>query len=337
MTTPLKIVIPMAGLGSRLRPHTWSKPKPLVPLAGGTVLDHLINMFKTVPEIEKAEFIFILSLNQGDQIQEFISKNYPQKKVKYVIQPEMKGQSDALWQARTHIKGRMIMVFSDTLIENTYEFLETEGSDAIAWVKAVPDPRRFGVAEVNSSGFVTRLIEKPRDMDNNLAVVGFYYFREGEALIEAIEDQIERKVSLKGEFFLTDAINILIEKGVKMRVENVTHWLDAGTPEALMDTNRFLLENGRANSDLARDFEDTVIIPPVNIHPEARISGSIIGPNVSIGAGSVIQGSIMRDTIVGLSAHITSSQLENSLLGNQVVVNGQTGKFNLGDHSWAVK
>lgn len=337
MTTPLKIVIPMAGLGSRLRPHTWSKPKPLVPLAGGTVLDHLMNMFKTITDIDKAEYILILSPNQGNQIQEFISRNYPHKKVKFVVQPEMKGQSDALWQARTHLKGRMIMVFSDTLIENTYEFLTTDGSDAIAWVKAVPDPRRFGVAEVNSSGFVTRLIEKPRDMDNNLAVVGFYYFREGEALVTAIEEQIERNVSLKGEFFLTDAINILIEKGVKMRIENVTHWLDAGTPEALMDTNRFLLENGRSNTELAREFEDAVIIPPVNIHPEARISGSIIGPHVSIGAGSVIQDSILRDSVVGLSTHITSSQLESSLLGNQVVVNGQIGKFNLGDHSWAVK
>lgn len=337
MVTPLKIVIPMAGLGSRLRPHTWSKPKPLVPLAGGTVLDHLMNMFNTIPDVDNAEFIFILSPNQGEMIQEFISKNYPQKKVNFVLQSEMKGQSDALWQARKFLKGRMIMVFSDTLIENTYEFLATEGSDAIAWVKAVPDPRRFGVAEVNSTGFVTRLIEKPRDMDNNLAVVGFYYFRQGEALVAAIEEQIERKVSLKGEFFLTDAINILIEKGVKMRTENVTHWLDAGTPEALMDTNRFLLENGRANTDLTRDFEDTVIIPPVNIHPEARIGGSIIGPHVSIGAGSVIQGSIIRDTIVGVSAHITSSQLESSLLGNQVVVNGQIGKLNLGDHSWAVK
>jgi glucose-1-phosphate thymidylyltransferase len=330
MPEPITIIIPMAGLGSRMRPHTWSKPKPLVSLAGGRVLDHLMAMFQTLPEKDDAQFVFILSPNQGDLIQKYMSRHYPQCKVDYVIQKEMRGQSDALWQARASLKGRMIMVFSDTLIESSLAFMANDNSDAIAWVKAVPDPRRFGVAEIDSNGWVTRLIEKPKDIDNNLAVVGFYYFK-------AIEEQVNRKVMLKGEFFLTGAINILLEMGVKMRIENVAYWLDAGTPDAILETNRFFLEHGRDNQPLQSNLEDTTLIPPVHIHPGARISGSTIGPHVSIGEGTIIEGSTLKDSIVGDSAHISQSQLETSLIGDMVVISGLQGKFNLGDNSTAVK
>ena len=220
-----------------------------------------MDMFLSVPGAEHEEYVFILSPNQRDLIQEHMAKNHAGKQVHYVLQPEMKGQSDAIWQAREYLKGRMLMVFSDTLIENRYEFLANERHDAVAWVKDVPDPRRFGVAEVNSSGMVTRLIEKPRDMNNNLAVVGFYYFREAEKLLEAIEEQIKREIALRGEFYLVDAINILLDKGIQMRTESVETWLDAGTPEALLDTNRYLLENGRDNTNKIKESEDNVIIP----------------------------------------------------------------------------
>ncbi len=335
MTESFKIVIPMAGLGTRLRPLTWSRPKPLISLAGRTVMDHLLDMFRTLPDEESAEYVFILSPNQQALIQEHMTKNYPDKKVHYVLQPEMKGQSDALWHAHTYLHGPMLMVFSDTLIESSFEFLSHEQMDAVAWVKAVPDPRRFGVAEVNTGGMVTRLIEKPRDLNNNLAVVGCYYFRKGEALVDAIEEQVKHNISLRGEFYLVDAINILLEKGINMRTESVETWLDAGTSEALLDTNRYLLEHGCDNTSKIKDLEDTIIIPPVNIHLEARVTSSIIGPYVSIGAGAVIQSSILRDSIISPGAHITNTHLEGSLLGHQVVVNGMMGKFNLGDNCWA--
>jgi len=337
MPEPITIIIPMAGLGSRMRPHTWSKPKPLVPLAGGKVLDHLIAMFRSLPEKDEARFVFILSPNQGDLIQKYMSKHYPHCNVDYVIQQEMRGQSDALWQARAHLKGRMIMVFSDTLIESSLAFMAYDNSDAIAWVKAVPDPRRFGVAEIDSSGWVTRLIEKPKDIDNNLAVVGFYYFKDSAKLLQAIEEQVKRNDMLKGEFFLTGAINILLEMGVKMRIENVAYWLDAGTPDAILETNRFFLEHGRNNQPLQSNLEDTTLIPPVHIHPGARISASTIGPHVSVGEGTIIEGSTLKDSIVGDSAHISESQLETSLIGDMVVISGLKGKFNLGDNSTAVK
>lgn len=335
MTEKLSIIIPMAGLGSRLRPLTWSRPKPLVSLAGATVLDHLLLMFKPLGERENVEFVFIMSPGQDALIRAHMQKVHPHLAVQYVDQPEMKGQSDALWHARDHLSGEALILFSDTLIDNDFSFLKAPQQQAIAWVKAVPDPRRFGVAEVEASGRVTRLIEKPNDMNNNLAVVGCYYFPRGNELLGAIEEQVEKNISLKGEYFLVDAINLMLEKGLSMRIEQVKTWLDAGTSEALLDTNRILLENGCASEVIPGQLEDSVIIPPVFIHPEARVSTSIIGPHVSIGAGSLVQHSSIRDSILGPGTHITNSRLEGSLLGHDVVVNGLIGKFNLGDNSWA--
>lgn len=337
MEKPLKIVIPMAGFGTRLRPLTWSKPKPLVALAGKTVLDYVLDMFRTVPNFNSAEFVFILGPKMGEQIREHISANYPDWHVDYAIQPEMKGQSDAFWHAREFIHGPMLMAFSDTLIENDFSFLANEGKDGVAWVKPVADPRRFGVAEVNKAGLVTKLTEKPKDMSNNLAVVGCYYFSEGEDLLSAIREQMERNISLGGEYYLVDAINIMLERDLEMRTEKVDVWLDAGTPEALLDTNQYLLDHGRDNTEHVKSFENTIIIPPVNVHPNARVSTSLLGPYVSIGDGAVVQGSIIKDSIIGEGTHITGSMLDTSIIGQNVTVSGQRGKLNLGDNSWAVR
>lgn len=330
---PLKIVIPMAGFGTRLRPLTWSLPKPLVPLAGKTVLDYVLDMFRTVPDFEKAEFVFILGPTMGDQIEAYTHRHYPDCHVDYPTQPEMIGQSDAFWQAREFLHGPMLMAFSDTLIENDFSFLTEETADAIAWVKPVPDPRRFGVAEVNEAGWVTKLTEKPQDLDNNLAVVGCYYFKEAEDLIAAIEEQIEQGVSLKGEYYLVDAINIMLQRGLKMRTEKVDTWLDAGTTDALLATNRYLMDHGRDNSGQWEHLKDVVIVPPVNIHPEAHISTSILGPYVSISEEAKVEGSIIKDSIIGTGSQITNSMLETSLIGQNVTVTGIRGKFFLGDDS----
>lgn len=335
MNNPLKIVIPMAGFGTRLRPLTWSKPKPLVSLAGKTVLDHLLNMFRSVPDFKSAEFVFILGPSMGDQIQDHVAKHYPDCHVDYAIQPEMKGQSDAYWQAREYLHGPMLMAFSDTLIEADFSFLKDEKTDCVAWVRPVPDPRRFGVAELDDTGAVTRLIEKPQNMDNNLALVGCYYFKESEDLISAIKKQIEDDIALKAEYYLADAINILLDRGIKMRTENVETWLDAGTPDALHETNRYLLSHGRDNTNELALLEETQIIPPVFIHPGAMVSHSVIGPNTSIDEGAVIQDSTIKDSIIATGAKVTNSRLETSLLGHDVTVTGLSGKFNLGDDSTA--
>jgi len=337
MTKPLKIVIPMAGFGTRLRPLTWSKPKPLVSLAGRTVLDHVLDMFRSVPNFDLAEFVFILGPTMGEQIRDYMAAHYPDRHVNYAVQPEMIGQSDAFWQAREYLHGPMLMAFSDTLIEKDFSFIEGERKDIVAVVKPVPDPRRFGVAEVDGSGAVTKLIEKPKDMSNNLALVGCYYFKEAEDLITAIEEQMNKDISLKGEYYLVDAINVLLEHGFQMRTESVDIWLDAGTIEALMATNRYLLEHGRDNNDHLSHLENTVILPPVNIHPKAKVTASTLGPHVSIGANAVVQGSTLKNAIIGPATHITDSQLDNSMIGENVIINGQTGQFILGDNAQVTK
>lgn len=330
---PLKIVIPMAGFGTRLRPLTWSKPKPLVPLAGKTVLDHVLDMFRTVPNFEKAEYVFILGPMMGDQIEAYTSKHYPDWHVDYPVQPEMIGQSDAFWQAREFLHGPMLMAFSDTLIENDFSFLAQETADAIAWVKPVPDPRRFGVAEVNEDGWVSKVTEKPQDLDNNLVVVGCYYFKEAEDLISAIEEQIKQDISLKGEYYLADAINIMLQRGLKMRTEKVDTWLDAGTTDALLATNRYMMDHGRDNSGEWDHLNCVVIVPPVNIHPKAHLSNAILGPHVSISEDASVEGSIIKNSIIGTGTQITNSLLETSLIGHNVTVTGMRGKLFLGDDS----
>jgi glucose-1-phosphate thymidylyltransferase len=239
MSETLKIFIPMAGWGTRMRPHTWSKPKPLVSVAGKTSLEHLLDMFNSVPDPGNAEFVFIVGPYLGElQVPPFVRENYPGMKAHFVVQNEMKGQSHALWLAREFMHGPLIVCFSDTLLETDFSFLEREQADVVAWVMPMPDPRRFGVAELDEEGWVKRFVEKPESMENNLVVVGCYYFKSAEQLLAAIEEQMERNLTLKGEFFLTDTVTLMIEKGAKVRTQESDSWLDTGTIDATLDTNK---------------------------------------------------------------------------------------------------
>jgi glucose-1-phosphate thymidylyltransferase len=201
------------------------------------------------------------------------------------------------------------------------------------WVKPVQDPRRFGVAQVGQDGWVLRLIEKPQNMDINLAVVGFYYFQRSEDLLAAIDEQMERDMQLKGEFFLADAVNIMLERGLRMRPEKVDVWLDAGTPEALLETNRYLLDNGRSNPGEVDVPEGNVVVPPVFIHPTAHLEHAIIGPYVSLGAGCKVTNSILRNSILEEEACVDGAILDSSLVGRQAQISRRAAMINAGDHT----
>ena len=336
MNSSYKVVIPMAGLGSRMRPHTWIRPKPLLYLAGMTVLDHSLDQFKTLPDLKNSEYVFIVSPNQGEMIQEHMDSIHADKKVHYVVQEHMQGQSQAVFLAKDLLNGPVLVAFSDTLIETDLSFLTNEDADCVAWVKPMEDPRRFGVIEVNQAGFATRLTEKPTDITNNLVVVGFYYFKDGKQLISAIEEQIKRGASLKGEYFLADAINIMLERGAKIKIKQIDVWLDAGIPESLLETNRYLLDHGRCSCGLEPQ-EGSTIIPPVSITGKVTLKSAVIGPYVTLGEGCDLENVVIRDSIIEAGSKIKDMVIESSIIGRNVILEGRPERLNIGDNSWMTR
>ncbi len=339
MTQRLNIIIPMAGWATRLRPHTWSKPKPLVSVAGKASIEYLLESLQSVPNSQSASYTFIVAPFLGERLMRaYMAEKHPELNVRYVVQAEMRGQSHALYLARQALRGPTLIIFSDTLIESDFSFLAREAYDIVGWVKAVPDPRRFGVAEVGSDGLVKRLIEKPESLENNLVVVGCYYFREGRQLLRAIREQMRRNILLKGEYFLVDAINLMLQRGARMRTERVETWLDTGTVPALLETNRYLLARASGNGHSSAHLDDVEVIAPVFIHPSAEIRQAVIGPHVSIGPNCRVVQAKIAESILEAGATVEQVALRGSLLGCQSLVRGRSAtdpplELNIGDNS----
>jgi glucose-1-phosphate thymidylyltransferase len=321
----MKVIIPLAGLGTRLRPHTYTKPKPLINVAGVPMLAHILNKFRG---LEVEEYIFIVGY-LGEQIEKYISQQYGFK-ARYVTQYEMLGQAHALWLCRDYVDGPVFMVFGDTYFEADLDEVKAAPQESIAYVREVDDPRRFGVAVVGADGYVQKLVEKPSSMANRLAVIGMYYFTDGPALMQACGDLMDKRIQTKGEYFLTDAINLMLDNGSKFVTRAVTEWRDTGKPETVLETNRYLLENGNDNS-AQYNCASCVIVPPVNIHSSAVIEESVIGPYATIGQDCKITRSIIRNSIVDAGAEIIETIMDQSLVGKEAVVRGRYRQFNVGD------
>lgn len=326
----MQVIIPMAGFGKRLRPHTYSRPKPLVNVAGKPVLGHVLD---SLSGLEISELLCITGY-LGEQIEHFVKSryNFPSR---FFVQKELNGQSPAVFLCKEAASGPALLVFVDTIIQADLLKLKTEAADIVTFVKEVDDPTRFGVAKLGPDGMVTRLVEKPNGMAHgNLAVVGFYYVREIADLMSAIEAQIEQRVQTKGEYYLADAFNIMLERGCKMRAQRVDVWEDCGKPETVLRTNRFLLDHNFDNSQAAASKADAfIIVPPVHIDPSAVIERAVIGPHVTIAANCKIQDSIIRDSIIDEGAHVQNALLQGSLVGRDASVMEHFYSYNVGDSS----
>lgn len=327
----MKVIIPLAGYGTRLRPHTYTKPKPLINVAGKPVLGHLLDKLS---ELDVSEYIFIVGY-LGDQIAEYIGEHYDVP-AQYVEQREMLGQSHAIYLAKEHINTDepAFVVFGDHIFETDFALIKEPKSDAVIYVKEVDDPRRYGVVMMNDAGHIIEFVEKPEVPPSKLAVIGLYYINSGKKLVEALDWQINianRKT--KNEYYIADALQHLVNGGMIFLPETVSNWLDCGNPDAVLAANEYLLGEGGLNNADTISLTDAIIVPPVRIHPSAVISRSVIGPNVTISENCHVTGSIIRDSIVGENAVISDALLNHSLIGQNASVNGQYHTVNVGDSS----
>jgi len=320
----MKVIIPLAGFGTRLRPHTFTKPKPLVSVAGKPVLGHILDKLVGL-DIE--EIIFIVGY-LGDQIRDYVEANYAFPS-RYIEQKELKGQAHAIYLARDHVSGPVLIIFVDTIFDADLLSLAREQSDGILYVKEVDDPRRFGVV-ITQDGFITRLVEKPDTPVSNLAVIGLYYVRDSQILMDCIAELIRKDIRTQGEYFLADAFQLMIDRGAQLVAKKVDVWEDCGKPETVLHTNRYLLEHGGAQETAT---ENSVLVPPVYIGKTAVIKDSVVGPYVSVAEGAAIVRSILRDCIINENAHIEDANLSQSLIGKDAHVRGYAQKLNVGDSS----
>ncbi|MBU8934638.1 MAG: NTP transferase domain-containing protein [candidate division Zixibacteria bacterium] len=319
----MKVIIPVAGAGTRLKPHTLHLPKALLPVGGQTVLGHILAPIKV---LNPDEVIFVIGY-QGQMIKDYIENNYSFQS-RFVPQTELLGLGYAIHLAlETVSEGPIVIILGDTVIEcDCHEFTDT--GDYVLGVKPVVDARRFGIAEIED-GTIVGLEEKPDKPRSNLALVGAYYFSEPTLLKSALRTLVEQRTTTNGEIQLTDALQMMISDGIKFRPYDVGHWYDCGKKETLLQTNRDLL----AKLPAPPPIEGSKLIPPLYIDPSARIVNSVVGPNVSISEGVVVEHSTIADSILGADSRIVDSEIEGSIVGRSTIINRVTGRVNIGDCS----
>lgn len=324
----MKAIIPVAGIGSRLRPHTHTQPKALIPVAGKPILGHIVD---GLVQEGINELVFIIGY-LGDKIESYIRQAYPKIETHFVIQTTGKGIGHAIWLAKDLIEEKedILIVLGDTIWDADLKKVLASENSSIGLMR-VDDPRQFGVAQIDGEGFVKSLIEKPRIPKSNLALIGVYFIKEAGKLKEALNYILENDIRTNNEFHLTDALMQMIESGEKIQSFFVEAWFDCGKKDILLETNATLLKRQKKAVTAPKSVEDCILIPPVHIAADAKISHSIIGPNVSIGEGAIIENSIISESIIGPFAHLENAVLKASLIGNDASLYGLVQSLNLGD------
>jgi glucose-1-phosphate thymidylyltransferase len=322
----MKVIIPLAGKGTRLRPHTHVTPKPMMKVAGKPVMSYILDDLKKLGGIDQ---IIYITGHLKEKVEEFARSAIDVPSV-FIEQKVQDGTAGAVALAREYVAEPVLIIFVDTIFDADLSVVKTTDADGIIWVKEVEDYQRFGVVVTGSDGNMTRIVEKPETPISRSANIGLYYIKNWKLLFEGI-DHVLASPTNQGEYYLTDAFQYMIDKGAKIKVIDVEGWYDAGKIETMLETNYTMLSKG--HSRRPDSLDGSTIVDPVYIEENVTLKKSIIGPNVSIGAGSVIEGSELSHTIVGTGARITNSKLTKSLVGDEAQLEGVNGEVTVGDHS----
>ena len=325
----MKAVIPVAGAGTKLRPLTYTQPKALIPIAGKTILSHIVDQLR---DAGITEFIFIVGY-LGEKIQDYVKQTYPSLTTHFVYQNERQGTGHAVELSKKLIGDEPIFVaLGDTICEfDVKEIIDSP--DSMIGIRKVDDPRDFGVATIDENGFIEHLVEKPAIPKSNMALVGLYKINETAVLFECLQQLFVENITTRGEYNLTDALACMIQKGTRFRSFKVANWFDCGKKESILETNATLLKKMGGHVPAADIYKDTIIIHPVSIAEGCTISNAIIGPHVAIGPNTTITQSIIRDSIIGGYTNLHEVVLDNSLIGSDASVKGLSRSLNIGDNT----
>ncbi len=325
----MKAIIPVAGAGAKLRPHTYTQPKALIPIAGKTILSFIVDQLHSAGI---SEFIFIVGY-LGEKIQEYVKQTYPHLTCHFVNQTERQGTGHAIELTKNIVgEDEVFVVLGDTICE--YDVLEVIDSPySMLGIKKVDDPRNFGVAVIDSEGFIEHLVEKPSIPKSNMALVGLYKIKETNFLYECLHHLFAQNIKSHGEYNLTDALDCMIKRGAKFKSFRVKHWYDCGKKETLLESNATLLKKIGGEIHPSLQSENSIIVPPVSIGAGCTLKNAIIGPHVAIGANTNIQYSIVRDSIIGSYTNLFEVVIDNSLIGSDASVKGLSRSLNIGDNT----
>ena len=323
----MKVIIPLAGKGTRLRPHTHTVPKPMLKVAGKPVMDYVMD---DVAKLGNVEQVVYITGHLKEKVEAHARSAYKFPGV-FVEQKVQDGTAGALELARPYADQPVLIIFVDTIFDADLSVINTSDDDGIIWTKEVEDYQRFGVVVTDANGHMTKIVEKPSTPISKRANIGLYYIKNWKLLYDGIAHTLKQPAN-KGEWYLTDAFQYMIDHGAKIRVIDVEGWYDAGKLDTLLDTNRVMLEKGRASKP-ASGLTNVEIREPVRIEDGATVKDSIVGPNVVVGAGTTVANCTMRDTIVGNGSSLSACTLHDSMVGESVVLEGVAGSVTIGDHS----
>lgn len=331
----MKIIVPMAGMGKRMRPHTLTVPKPLVKVVGKPIVENLVIDIARLSDDPIEEVAFIIGRfgkAVEEQLMEVAANIGAKGKIYY--QDEALGTAHAIYMAADSLSGPSVVAFADTLFHANFSL--DKAADGIIWTKQIDDPRQFGVVNLDSNGYITEFEEKPQNPKSDLAIIGIYYFRQAEVLRDEIKYLLDNDIKDNGEFQITDALENMRAKGSKLKSQTVDEWMDCGNYRVTVETNRRYLELIKDRNDLvASDVKmvNAVLIPPCYVAPGVTIRDSVVGPHVSIGRNTSISDSRVSDSIVQENSHLSGLHSKGSLIGHHVKWHKQPETLSLGDYN----